>query len=292
MIDWAFPEAIRGLSRAPGRTVVSIATIALALSIFGLFLYVSENLRGGIDRFRGASKVVAFLEKDDAATVRRLETDLRALPGVGEAQYYSRDEALARFRRDWGALAEEIVAAVDENPLPAFFEIRLAPGTNDAAALARSVHELAGIEEVEFGQTTAVRLLHLSRAAEAVTIVLGIFLSAFIFLIVLGAIRLALDARADEISVLRIVGASEGLIRLPFILEGIIKGFLGGVVSIVLLSLLHSLLRWKIPEGLIPLSSLTLTGDLVLLLLGSGLGALGSLVAVRSVLSEPERIGA
>lgn len=291
MIGWALPRALVELARAPARTFVSVATISLALAILALFLFTSENLRAGLDHFRSASRVVVFVPDADEGDVPRLRAELGAIPGVAEAIYYDRDAALARFRREWGELSREIVAAVGENPLPPFFELSLAPGEIDPGRIARAARAVEGAGDVEYGAETAERLARLAASAEAATIALGVFLSAFVFLIVLGAIRLAVDARIEEIEVLRIVGATDSFIRLPFALEGAMKGTLGAVFAVLLAEAFFRLLAWRVPETVFVFQRLSAEAAAGLVLLGASLGALGGLFAVRGVLAAPERVG-
>ncbi|GIV01059.1 MAG: hypothetical protein KatS3mg014_2674 [Actinomycetota bacterium] len=288
MIRWAAYRAFRELLRAPGRTAVSVGTIALSLAILGLFLFFGENLRGGLERFRKTGEVIVFLDPE-VENAEGLRATLAGLPGVRAARYYDRDAALAHFRREWGDLADEILRAAGENPLPPFVALSLA--VPDPEPVAKMAEAIPGVAEVEYGAATARRLARLSRVADLATGAVGIFLSLLVFLIVLGAIRLAADSRLEEIEVLRIVGATDAFILLPFVFEGAAEGVAGAGVAVLLVHGFGAALSREIPETLFAFAPLSPAAGAALFLLGGALGAFGGLVGVRGLLRTKERIG-
>jgi len=180
--------------------------------------------------------VVAYLRED----IRQVDLDaametLQTLPGVEEVRYLSKAEALDRASQ----IREiaEVSTDLEVNPFPASLEIRFLPEGRTAEtveAVAAAAGRLPTVEDVRYGQEWMDRLFSLRRIGGVTALVLGVAFAAVATLIIGTAVRIAVFARREEIFIMRLVGARDGLIWLPFLLEGAATGFLGGVLAILL----------------------------------------------------------
>ncbi len=284
-MPYAIREAVAAFRRAPALTGLSAAMIGLSLFIVGLFGIIAYNIRLTIERVESRVEVVAYL-RDDAApnAVELAQRDIAAFPEVQRVYYISRDEALELARRD---LVEfrSVFDNLDVNPLPASFEIRLRPGQRGPEAVKSVAQRVASypfVEDVRFGSEWLDKVFLLRKVAGAATLLLGAAFAVVAALIIGTAIRLAVFARRDEIAIMRLVGATEGFVRRPFVLEGLLTGLLGSGLALLATYALFRVLSGAVFQlEWMPLPWLVVgTG------IGACFGVLASMLAVRRHLRE------
>jgi cell division transport system permease protein len=230
-------EALLSFRRAPLLSVLSITTIAFSLFTLGLFGLVAINLRQALQGLEERVEIVAFvLRGTPAETITLATQDIAAFPEVQDVTFVSEEQALARARRE---LVEfrDAYRDLQVNPLPASIEVRLKPGNRDAATVERVAQRLRGfgfVNDVRYGRDWVQKLDHLRNITGIVGLVIGLAFAAVAVVIIGVTIRLTLLQRAREISIMRLVGATNWFIRGPFLLEGALKGLLGGLLSLVL----------------------------------------------------------
>jgi cell division transport system permease protein len=230
-------EALLSFRRAPLLSALSITTIAFSLFTLGLFGLVAINLREALEGLEERVEIVAFvLRGTPAETITLATQDIAAFPEVQDVTYVTEEQALARARRE---LVEfrDAYRDLQVNPLPASIEVRLKPGNRDATTVERVARRLRGFEfvnDVRYGRDWVQKLDHLRNITGIVGLVIGLAFAAVAVVIIGVTIRLTLLQRAREISIMRLVGATNWFIRGPFLLEGALKGLLGGLLSLVL----------------------------------------------------------
>ena len=230
-------EALLSFSRAPLLSVLSITTIAFSLFTVGLFGLVAVNLREALKGLEERVEIVAFtLRGTPSETIALATQDIAAFPEVRDVNYVSEEAALRRARAE---LVEfrDAYRDIQVNPLPASIEVRMKDGYRDAATVERVAQRLRGfgfIEDVRFGREWVQKLDHLRNITGIVGLVIGLAFAAVAVVIIGVTIRITILQRAREISIMRLVGATNWFIRGPFLLEGALKGVLGGLLSLVL----------------------------------------------------------
>ena len=230
----ALREALAAIRRAPLLTALSAAMVALALYVVGLFAVASYNLHQALAQVEERVEVVVYIRDGTAdSEVQLLEEELVQMEEVHAAHYFSKDEALARARQDLPEF-EELFLDMEVNPLPASLEVELLPGYRNPASVARVADRASlypFVEDVRYGREWVDRLFLLRRIGGITTTVLGAAFAVVAGLIIATAVRIAVYARREEIYVMRLVGATNGFIRRPFLLEGALTGILGGVLA-------------------------------------------------------------
>jgi cell division transport system permease protein len=238
--------------------------------------------------------VVAFFIDPEAPAqeVRAIEDRIRASPSVVRLNLVSREQALERFRKNFPEL-EEILKNLSSNPFPASLEATLKKDAfmSDATlAWIAEIKSLPGVQDVQFNRDWVKKMQSLSRLAKAVGFFLGGILILASFFIISNVIRLNVFSRKGEIEILRLVGATNTFIRLPFLIEGVSLGLLGSGLSLGLLFLLVKLFPLYLGRSLgvlqemINFRYLSLSQTLSLLA-GSGfMGLLGSLSSLSRFL--------
>lgn len=272
-------EALLAFRRAPLLSVLSVTTIAFSLFVLGLFGLVAVNLRDALNRVAERVEIVAYvLPGTPVEAITLAEQDIEAFPEVQTASYVSEDSALARARRE---LVEfrDLLAELERNPLPASIEVKLKPSYRDAAHVNAVADRLKGFEfvdDVRYGRDWVEKLDRLRQLAAAVGIAVGAAFAAVAVIIIGTTIRMAVLQRSREIAIMRLVGATDGFIRRPFLLQGALKGLLGGVVAVGLSYAAYLLIN----RLLIQAAFFTPVQALGILGFGTLIGLLGSQLSV------------
>jgi cell division transport system permease protein len=227
-------ESLRGFFYNKFMTFVVIANIAISLFFIGVFSIVFLNLNRLIGSAEDQINLEVFLE-DSSPDIHILRNEIMNTEGVVETQYVSKDEAYNIFRREVG---EEILAAVEGNPLPASFKVKIDKGYRTPEKLRdirESLRRIPFVEEVTAIKDWVPKLERIRDVFISVSLAASLVFAFAIFFMVSSTIRVTFLARRDLIRILDLVGASELMIKVPFILEGLLKGFFGGLFSYGLL---------------------------------------------------------
>lgn len=284
----------------------AVVTIFLSLFIIGLFILGSIMINGVVGGVEDSVTIQAFLSDDvDQSTVDSFQSEIEGWDNVASVTYKSKDEALEEYRTSMSNRnASDAVAALDgQNPLPASLVITLDDPQQVEATAERimsdstfaQIRDGAGDEgsnaadDVLYGQGTVDRLFEVTNYIRLAAVVLVVMLTFVAFVFINNTIRLAITARRREIAIMRLVGASNGFIRGPFIMEGALEALIAAVLAIVALwaglnavmPVLASNLSFLSFE--IPASMLYMTFG-ALLVIGIVIGLFGSAIAMRRYL--------
>ncbi len=272
----ALREALRSWRRAPLLGALGVATIAFSLFSLGLFGLVAVNIRRALTEVESRVEIRAFVRDsvDDAAVMADASA-LQRLPQVATVTYVSPQEALDRARRELGEFRDVFDAAV----LPASLEIRLRDGSRDPAsveAVAAQVRATPSVEEVRYGEEWVRKLSRIRSVAAVTGLALGLLFGVAAAIIVSATIRMSVLARAKEIQIMRLVGATDWFVRLPFLVDGALKGLAGGALALCLTWIAHSVVsRYVVQTTFLPPAT-AMTGVLA----GAVLGLLASALSV------------
>jgi cell division transport system permease protein len=226
-------EALTASRRAPLLSALGIVTIAFSLFAFGLFGLVAINIRQALDQVEERVEIRAFLsDSTDIESVAAAMKDISGFPEVLRVDYVSEEKALERARKEMGEFADVFESGV----LPASIEVHLRPGMRDPAsvkAVADRMKTYSFIDDVRYGEEWVEKLYRLRTISTVAGIALGVAFAAVAIIIIGATIRMTVLARAKEISIMRLVGATDMFIRLPFLIDGLVKGVLGGLLALV-----------------------------------------------------------
>jgi cell division transport system permease protein len=276
-------EALLSFRRAPLLSVLSVTTIAFSLFTVGLFGLVAVNLREALRGIEERVEIVAYIFRGTPAETIAIATqDIAAFPEVSDVSYVSEEEALRQARSE---LVEfrDAYRDLQVNPLPASIEVRMKDGHRDAATVSLVAQRLRGfgfIDDVRFGRDWVQKLDQLRNLTGLVGLVIGLAFAAVAVVIIGVTIRLTILQRAREISIMRLVGATNWFIRGPFLLEGAMKGLLGGLLSLVLCYAGYVLFRDNSGGTLSGLIFFRPAQMVLIIVFGVLLGLAGSLVSV------------
>lgn len=238
-LSYTLKESISGFKRAKLSTFISIITISISLLLLGVFAVVTINTSRFIDSLRNAVEMEAFLQEPlSRDEITALQKRVTAIEGVARVVYVSKEDAAKIFKEEFG---EDINTVIDFNPLPPSFKIFLS-NTHKTVVQANAVYDklvaTEGIESVLYRKALLEFIDQKTATVHNVTLGLGILISLSAIFLVSNTIRLAIYAKRRLLRTMALVGATAGFIRIPFLLEGVIQGFFGGLLASGVLYLL------------------------------------------------------
>jgi cell division transport system permease protein len=275
-MNLAWREALRAFKRAPMLSALSVTTIAFSLFAFGLFGLVALNLRAALAQVEERVEVRGFVAEGTAPEATSAAVgDIGAFPEVQEVRLVTEVQALERARRELKEFDDVWEAGI----LPASIEVRLREGHRDpesVRAIARRLEAYDFIDDIRYGEEWVERLHRLRNVATAVAVSLGLTFALVAVIIIGSTIRMAVLARSREIHIMRLVGATNGFIRAPFLIEGFLKGLAGGVLALILTWITFQFVGQYVAQATYFQSGLAFLGVVG----GALIGILGSAVSV------------
>ncbi len=230
-------EALLGIRRAPTLTGLSVMAIGFSVFSLGLFALTAHNIDVALSDVERRVEVVAYL-KDGASEelVEIARHEIESYPEVETARYVSKVEALFEASRELTEFSD-VYSDLEVNPLPASLEISLLPDYRTPADVEAVADRLASyhfVEEARYGREWVDQIYSLRRAAGGAAVVLGISFAIGAALLIGIAVRMSVLARAREIAIMSMVGATDGYVRRPFLIEGLLTGLAGGLLALLL----------------------------------------------------------
>lgn len=230
----ALREVFLAFKRAPLLAMLGVTTIAFSLFAFGLFGLVAINIKSALLEIEDRVEVRAFLiDGARDAQVEELIQGINKIPQVAGVGYVSPDSALQRARAE----LEEFRDVMEGAMLPGSVELRLKEGARDpetVQAISRRLQTYPVVEEVRYGREWVEKLYRIRTVAGVAGSVLGGVFALVAIIIIGSTIRMAILARTKEIEIMRLVGATNNFVRLPYLIDGTLKGLAGGSIAALL----------------------------------------------------------
>ncbi len=300
-VGYSLKEAFSHFFRNWTTSLGAVITIFLSLFIIGLFIMGSAMVNSVIGTIEDQVTINAFIS-DDASSkdIKAFQTKLEGWKNVKSVTFKSKKDALSDYTKNMAnSNADSTISALDgQNPLPRSFAIKMDDASH-VESTANKIKKDADFQEIVdggdvdssvlYGQKEVSRLFQITNYIRVGAVVLVALLTFIAFIFINNTIRLSITARRREIAIQRLVGASNGFIRGPFITEGVLQAFLGSLLSIGALELIRNLFVPKMQESISWMSfSLPLNYYLVtygaLVLIGVVIGLFGSAIAMRRYL--------
>jgi cell division transport system permease protein len=286
-IFYSFKEGVSGFKRARLSSVITIFTMTISLMLLGLFAIIYRNTNSIIQSFRDKVEMEVFLSAElDSAQTALVKTNALSVPGIVSAVYISKDDAARIFKKEFG---EDINTVLDFNPLPASLKLRLSPEYKNSDS-ARVVHaaltSIDGVDDVVYRKTLLEILDRRVKIFIGASAAIGVTLLIAAIFLVSNTIRLTIYAKRKMITTMKLVGATRGFIRMPFLIEGILHGLLGGALSAGLIWSIIYLAKTFVSAELSEFFTVGIYFYAVMVVFGMMLGLLGSGWSVKRFISE------
>lgn len=286
-INYFFSETVTNLRRNVLMTVAAVSTVAISLLLLGGVQILGMTVNKMTDDWEAKVEVSAFFLKDATQNeVEALGAELSQMSEVKEVTFVSQDEAYEEFKQDW----PDLIGPLPRDALPASYRIKL-NNADTAEEVAARIVGAPGIDDVDYGGTVIKKLLQVNSLLRTITLVMSIILMVAAAALIANTIRLAIYARREEIGIMKLVGATNWFIRIPFMLEGLFAALVGAIVSIAIVLGANWLLFSRVGNALPFLEDvLNFSGGelasvtLVLVAVGALVGLAGSSMALRRFL--------
>lgn len=287
--EYFIQEVFRSLKRNNWMTFASIGTVTVSLFVLGVFLLLVLNMNRLASTLESQVQISVYLE-DGVSEARKgsIQQEIEGLAGINDVTYVDRAEAEQRLRERLGDQGYLLDALGDENPLPDSFAVTVEdPAFVETAA--GTIGQFDGVEEARYGQDVATHLFDITRLIRIFGLVLMVLLCGATLFIISNTIRLTVFARRKEIAIMKYVGATDWFIRWPFLLEGVVMGFAGGLLSALVLRSFYAAMAAKIYDTLaffplLPQYPFMNYVTLAILAAGIFIGALGSTISLKRFL--------
>ena len=286
---FSISRAWQGFWRNAAMSLAATATMTLMLMLLAGFWIIQAGFLASLSYVEDKVGVVADMNDGVGhAALQDLETRLAAMPEVKSVEYISKDEALRRYREQRAAQGQQdLTSYLSNNPLPASLEVKLRR-PEDYQTVAGFLEVDPSIAQVRNIKDTTDRLVSITTFLRTFGVLLLGVIGAIVLFIVINTIRLAVLGRAEEIEVMRLVGASDAFIRWPFVFEGALVGLFGAAISLgVLMGAAEPLSHFMVGFfQILPINVGSISRDVTLLVVGAGtgLGVVGAWVSVRTYL--------
>ncbi len=287
--EYMVRETLISLKRHNWMSIASISTVAVSLFVLGIFMILVLNMNRMASFLESQVQISVYL-KDDLSKedIRGIGDDIRGLQGIDTVAFISRSDAEKRLRERLGEQAYLLDALGDQNPLPDSYEVTVRDPSM-VETTAQAIAEFKGVEQTKYGQDVVEHLFDITRLIRIFGLVLMLLLAGATLFIISNTIRLTVFARRKEVAIMKYVGATDWFIRWPFMLEGVVMGFAGGVIAAIALKLVYAAAAAKIYDTLaffplIPEQPFMTIIGILIVISGMAIGALGSSISLKRFL--------
>ena len=299
VITYLLGEGIRNVFKNKKSTSASIIIMSLTMLIFGVFFVITQNINSIMKQIESEQGIEVFLYDISEDQTKALEDYIRNIDGINTVEYKSKEDALNQLKSQFKD-REDLLSGYDENNIfPASYVVTLTDLTKNNE-VKQKIDEYDKdkpdtekvIKKITSSDETITTLINLANGIRIITGVILVILIIISIFIISNTIKLTVHARRKEISIMKYVGATDSFIRWPFVIEGIIIGIVAALLSILVLGIAYSLITNAAANSIIStmgiklLSFTDMTTLLVIvyMVLGIGIGALGSSISMRKYL--------
>lgn len=292
IIGYLLGEGFRNVFHNKKSSGASLAIMCATMLIFGIFFMIIENINSAVKTIELQQGMQVFIQKDATdEQISQIGEQIKAINGVNTIKFISKEDALNYNREKLGNPAL-FVGYDEENPFKASYLVTLTD-LKLSSEVQENIYKLDNIASITSQDNTINNLVKIANGIKIVSIVVLSLLVIISIFIIANTIKLTVHARSKEISIMKYVGATDSFIRWPFIIEGIIIGIIAAIISLAVLGLAYNLIisklgnsavLAKIGMSLLSFADISTLLVIVYLVLGIGIGALGSTISMRKYL--------
>jgi len=289
-LDYVVRETATNLRRNLLMTTAAVLTVAVSLTLFGGSLLLKQGIDRATIRWRGGVDLSIFLDpKGTPDQAQAVQQQLAQMPEVKRFKYYDHQAAYDEFKQMFKNSPEEVASVTAADLPPSYRVVPQRP--EDAKFIADHFRNQPGVIDVALAQKIVDSIIKITDIARWVIFAVSAVLLLSASLLILNTIRMAIFARRREVAVMKLVGATNWFIRVPFMLEGMIQGLLGAGVAFAFVVIIRNLVQWLVEHydlGLLNQVVVSnrdaITTGSMILVIGGLVGGVGSFVAVRRFL--------
>ncbi|MBB6215772.1 cell division transport system permease protein [Anaerosolibacter carboniphilus] len=291
-VSYMIHQGFKSIWRNRMMSVASVGSVASALVILGIVFMLVLNINSLAESAKEQFDSVQVYLKDevDGVGIEKIGAAIIALEGIEDIDFLSKEEALNNMKEQWGDQGY-LLEGLETNPLPNSFVIKM-KDVSYADAVVKALKKQDGIEEVKYYKDIVDNLLRITHFIRLVGIGLIAILIGISMFIIANTIKLAVAARYREINIMKYVGATNWFIRWPFLIEGVVLGCIGALIALsvvgygykIAFDMVTQKLYVMLSAYMIPSTIAVQNLAVIFVVLGAGIGALGSIFSMRKFL--------
>lgn len=293
MFGYLLGEGFKNVTHNKKSAGASLAIMCATMLIFGLFFIVIENINYLVKTIETEQGMQVFIEKDATdAQIEEIGNNLKKIDGINKVTYVSKEDALNQVKEKLKNKQNLLAGWDEDNPFRASYYVTLTDLSQNNA-VQEQINKIENVAEISSKNDTINGLISVANVVRVISITILTMLVIISIFIISNTIKLAVHARRKEISIMKYVGATDGFIRWPFIVEGIIIGLLAATLSLLIIgavyyaggnALANTVVLQKVGYTLLSFSDMITLLVVVYLALGIGIGTLGSSISMRKYL--------
>ncbi len=294
IIGYLLSEGFHNVMKNKKSTGASLMIMCATMLIFGLFFLVGQNVNHIMREVEAEQGMQVFMYKEATEEqIQKLQEEINNLTDVAKVTFISREEAINSQLKRFGDNAKLLeVYTGEKNPLGVSFLVNVTE-LEKAEDVKTQIENLENVKEITIRTNTIQTLINFANGIKIISAIILVLLVIISIFIIANTIKLTVHARRKEITIMRYVGATNGFIRWPFIVEGVIIGVVAALISILLLGIGYNAVIQKIATSsitntislsLLSFSNVFTLVIVVYLILGIGIGTIGSIISMRKYL--------
>ncbi|MBQ9657892.1 MAG: permease-like cell division protein FtsX [Clostridia bacterium] len=292
ILSYLIGEGIASIFKNKKSSIASLGTMCATMFVFGVFFALTQNINSFVGKIESEQAIRVNIEKDATdEQIATLKEEISNIEGVNEITYKSEEDALEYMKEKFGDKAYYLEPYEERNIFSAAYVVTLTD-LNLNKSVQEQILKLDAVKSITGDSPTVDKLISVAKGIRIVSLVLLVLLVSISIFIISNTIKLAVHARRKEISIMKYVGATNGFIRFPFMVEGIVIGLAAGAITILLVGLAYNGIASNLTDTtslvlgmkLVSFSEMFKLIVLVYLILGIGIGMIGSSISMRKYL--------
>ncbi len=293
VISYLIGEGIRNVFKQKKSTVASLMIMCAAMLIFGVFFTLGENINHIMTTIEKSQGIQVFIKNEATEDqVKEVGENLKKISGINTVEYVSKEEALQQMKEKFEERKDLLSGYDEKNIFPESYVVTLTD-LNLTKEVKEQIQNIENVKRITSSDETISTLIKIGQKIRIATAVLLIMLIVISVFIISNTIKLTVHARRKEISIMKYVGATNSFIRWPFIVEGIIIGIVSGFISILIVGLSYNAISENVIKSdivskmnfsLVSFSDMFSLIIIVYMVLGIGIGIIGSSISMRKYL--------
>ena len=286
-------EGLGNVFKNKKSTGASLMIMCATMIIFGIFLILGENINHFVEEVESVQGIQVFINNDATQEqIDELGDKIRRIDGVSTIEYVTKEQALEQMKERFGDQQDLLAGYEENNIFPASYVVTMTD-LSKSKEVQDQILTFENVKKITSKDDTVSTSINLANGIKIVTGVILLLLVIISIFIIANTIKLTVHARRREISIMKYVGATNGFIRWPFIVEGMIIGIFASIISIVIVGLAYSFIAQSLVNSefmqvinmsLVTFSDMFNSIIFVYMLLGIGIGAMGSVISMRKYL--------
>lgn len=283
-------DALRSIKRNRTISIASAATVAASLFVLGVFLLTLLNVNNQVERLGSQLEIAIYLKNDITVSQQSaIEAELNGMNEVKNVKFVNKDEAFNELKQQFGDKDKEVLEGFDKNTLPLSYKVEV-KSPELISKVVKKMKGMGGIDEIKDSKQIVDKLIAISHTVDIVGLTIFLILAGVSLFLISNTIKITVFSRRREVNIMKYIGATDWFVRWPFIIEGVIIGIIGSLISSIILFFAYRAAERALAVNTLGIKLLSVNTVFAsafgwFILAGVLIGALGSVLSLRKFLT-------